>query len=66
MNVNTSAISNDDNDDDDDNVNTLGPSDLSISLGVSPKHDLNQPEMVAATAKVLACCKARNKVSTSF
>ena len=43
-----------------------GPSDLSISLGVNPKHDLTQPEMVAATSKVLAGCKARNKVNTSL
>jgi len=41
----------------------VGPSDLSISLGVTPKHDLTQPEMVAATSKVLAGCKARNKVA---
>ena len=41
----------------------LGPSDLSISLGVSPLHDLTQPDMVAATSKVLEACKARNKVS---
>jgi len=41
----------------------VGPSDLSISLGVSPLHDLTQPDMVAATSKVLEACKARNKVS---
>ena len=43
---------------------TEGPSDLSISLGVTPKHDLNQPDMAAATARVLAACKARGKVVT--
>ena len=44
----------------------LGPSDLSISLGVNPKHDLTQPEMIAATSKVLAGCKARSKVNMSL
>ena len=43
-------------------INFLGPSDLSISLGVTPKHDLTHPDMVAATSKVLAGCKARSKV----
>ena len=29
---------------------------------MTPKHDLNQPDMAAATARVLAACKARGKV----
>ena len=31
---------------------------------MTPKHDLNQPDMAAATARVLAACKARGKVAT--
>jgi len=41
----------------------VGPADLSISLGVKPVMDLNHPEMVTATSKVLNACKARGKVA---
>jgi len=41
----------------------VGPSDLSVSLGVRPIANLQHPDMVYATKKVLEECKSRGKVA---
>merc|ERR1719184_144732 len=44
----------------------VGPSDLSISLGVAPSGSPTDPTVVAAIKKVLQGCQRRKKVSLLY
>src|SRR5450759_306497 len=41
----------------------IGPSDLSISLGLTPSYDQDAPEFVAAIERVLECCKRHGVIA---
>jgi 4-hydroxy-2-oxoheptanedioate aldolase len=41
----------------------IGPSDLSISLGLTPSYDQAAPEFVAAIERVLECCKRHGVIA---
>jgi 4-hydroxy-2-oxoheptanedioate aldolase len=41
----------------------VGPSDLSISMGLTPSYDQEAPEFVAAIERVLECCKRHGVIA---